>query len=53
MRILSVDDTRLVLPNHKTIIEEFGQHGFGPKADGLRSLAIGSFLYDPYKYADH
>jgi hypothetical protein len=47
MRLLSVDGTRLVLPNHKSVIEEFGEHGFGPKADSKRSLAMGSFLYDP------
>jgi len=46
MRTLSVDGTRLVLPNHKTVIEEFGQHNFGPKADSPRSLALGSMLYD-------
>jgi hypothetical protein len=45
-RVLAVDGTRLVLPNHPTIIEEFGQHKFGPKADSLRSLALGSILYD-------
>ncbi|MFC2087755.1 IS4 family transposase, partial [Bacteroidota bacterium] len=47
MRILSVDGTRLVLPNHKSVKEEFGEHGFGPNADSKRSLVIGSFLYDP------
>lgn len=47
MRLLSVDGTRLVLPNHSTVKEEFGEHGFGPNADSKRSLAIGSFLYDP------
>jgi len=47
MRLLSIDGTRLVLPNHKSIKEEFGEHGFGPNADSKRSLAIGSFLYDP------
>ena len=47
MRILSVDGTRLVLPNHVSIIEEFGEHSFGPQADSKRSLAVGSFLYDP------
>jgi hypothetical protein len=47
MRLLAVDGTRLVLPNHPSIIEEFGQHSFGPKADSKRSLALGSFLYDP------
>lgn len=45
-RVLAVDGTRLVLPNHPTIVEEFGQHKFGPKADSLRSLALGSILYD-------
>jgi hypothetical protein len=37
----------LVLPNHPTIIEDFGQHNFGPKADSPRSLALCSLLYDP------
>jgi len=46
MRILAVDGTRLVLPNHKSVTEEFGEHGFGPNADSQRSLALGSFLYD-------
>ncbi|MDK2788044.1 MAG: hypothetical protein PWP07_1269 [Epulopiscium sp.] len=45
--VLSVDGTRLVLPNHKSVKEEFGEHSCGPKADSKRSLAIGSFLYDP------
>ncbi len=45
-RVLAVDGTRLVLPNHSTVVEEFGQHKFGPKADSLRSLALGSILYD-------
>lgn len=46
MRLLSVDGTRLVLPNHKSVSEEFGEHGFGPNADSKRSLALASFLYD-------
>ena len=46
-RIVSVDGARFVLPNHPTIIEEFGQHGFGPKADSERSMAVGSLLFDP------
>ncbi len=46
MRLLAVDGTRLVLPNHPSIIEEFGEHGFGPNADSPRSLALGSMLYD-------
>ena len=46
MRTLAVDGTRLVLPNHPSIIKEFGQHQFGPNADSPRSLAMGSMLYD-------
>ena len=46
MRLLAIDGTRLVLPNHKSVIEEFGEHGFGPNAGSKRSLALGSFLYD-------
>ncbi len=45
-RLLSCDGSRLVLPNHPTVIEEFGQHKFGPKADSARSLALCSTLYD-------
>lgn len=46
MRTLAVDGTRLVLPNHPSIIEEFGVHSFGSKADSPRSLALASMLYD-------
>jgi len=46
MRVLAVDGTRLVLPNHPSVVEEFGLHEFGPKADSPRSLAMGSMLYD-------
>jgi len=46
MRLLSIDGTRLVLPNHKSVKEEFGEHSFGPNADSKRSLALASFLYD-------
>jgi len=45
-RVLAVDGTRLVLPNHPSVVEEFGVHEFGPKADSPRSLALGSVLYD-------
>lgn len=47
MRLLAVDGTRLVLPNHASVAQEFGVHQFGPKADSPCSLAIGSLLYDP------
>jgi hypothetical protein len=46
MRTLAVDGIRLVLPNHPSVIKEFGQHKFGPKADSPRSLALASQLYD-------
>ena len=46
MRLLAIDGTRLVLPNHKSVVEEFGEHGFGPNANSNRSLALGSCLYD-------
>jgi len=45
-RVLAVDGTRLVLPNHPSVVAEFGQHSFGPKADSPRSLALASMLYD-------
>ena len=45
-RLLAADGTRMLLPNHPSIIEEFGQQKFGPHADSPRSLAMGSMLYD-------
>jgi hypothetical protein len=49
-RVLSVDGSRLVLPNHPGIKEEFGEHLFGPKADSKRSLATCSMLYDVFNH---
>lgn len=46
MRLLACDGTRLALPHHESVVKEFGEHCFGPRADSRRSLAIGSFLYD-------
>ena len=46
MRLLAVDGTRLMLPNHPSVEEEFGTCSFGPNADSPRSMAIGSILYD-------
>lgn len=46
-RLMAVDGTRLMLPNHPIIEEEFGVHTFGPNADSVRSMAMGSILYDP------
>ncbi len=45
-RLLSVDGSRLVLPNHASIEAEFGECSFGPNADSKRSMAIISMLYD-------
>lgn len=45
-RLLAVDGTRLMLPNHPSIKEEFGECSFGPNSDSKRSLAIASLLYD-------
>ena len=45
-RLLAVDGTRIVLPNHPTIREEFGECVFSPNADSKRSMAIDSMLYD-------
>lgn len=46
LRILAVDGTRIQLPRHRSIQEEFGENYFGPNADTPRSLALASFLYD-------
>ena len=46
MRLLAVDGTRLMLPNHPSIKKEFGECSFGPNADSPRSMGIGSILYD-------
>lgn len=46
MRVMAVDGSRLVLPNHPTVKEEFGVHKFGPNADSERSLALCSVFYD-------
>jgi len=46
LRVMAVDGSRLVLPNHPTVKEEFGVHEFGPKAESERSLALCSVFYD-------
>jgi hypothetical protein len=50
MRTLAVDGSRLILPNHPTVREEFGVYGFGPNADSEQSLAICSMLYDVFNH---
>jgi hypothetical protein len=47
-RVLGIDGSTLQLPHHQSVIDIFGQHSFGPKADTLRSLARISYLYDVY-----
>jgi hypothetical protein len=47
MRLVAADGSRIALPNHQTVIEEFGQHKFGRHADIPRSIALCSLLYDP------
>jgi hypothetical protein len=50
-RILASDGSRLTnLPNHSSIIEEFGSIGFGPNGDVNKSAAILSLLYDVANY---
>ena len=49
-RLLSVDGSTLVLPNHPSVKAEFGEHSFGPKADSKRSLATCSMLYDVFNH---
>jgi len=45
-RLLGVDGSRLLLPNHKTIVEKCGVHEFGPNAGSRRSMALISLMYD-------
>lgn len=45
-RLLSIDGSTAVLPNHKSIIEKFGITNFGMYADSPRSVARISVLYD-------
>lgn len=45
-RALAGDGSTAVLPRHKSVIEEFGEHGFGSKADSRNSIATLSVIYD-------
>ena len=49
-RVLAIDGTRLTLPNHPSIHEEFPITEFGPNADSPRSVAIASILYDVFNH---
>ena len=46
-RLLAVDGSRLHLPNHHTVKEEFGEILAGKNADSPCSMATCSMLYDP------
>jgi len=46
-RLLCVDGSRLHLPCHKTVKEEFGEYLVGRNADTPVSMALISLLYDP------
>ena len=45
-RLLSIDGSTLVLPNHSSVKKEFGTTSFGPYANKPRSVAKISMLYD-------
>lgn len=45
-RLLACNGSRLVLPNHSSVIKEVGQHKFGSNAYSDRSLALCSTLHD-------
>lgn len=46
LRLLAIDGSTAVLPNHRSIKEVFGITNFGPYADSPRSVARTSVLYD-------
>jgi len=46
MRVLAVDGSRIALPNHESLIEEFGQMDFGEREIRPRPMAMISMLYD-------
>lgn len=46
-RLLAIDGSRLQLPDHPTVVNEFGQHQLGPGANTPRSMALCSIMYDP------
>jgi hypothetical protein len=46
LRLLAVDGSTAVLPNHTSIKADFGVTNFGPYADSPRSVARTSVLYD-------
>lgn len=45
-RLVAVDGSRLVLPNHQSVKDEFGIYNLGPDADSPRSMGTVSLLYD-------
>jgi len=49
-RVLSVDSTDVLLPNHSETISEFGQAGYGPNGDSQKVMGRVSMLYDCANY---
>ena len=45
-RILAGDGTRVQLPNHPSVKKEFGEYPVGRNGDTLKSMGLGSMLYD-------
>jgi hypothetical protein len=45
-RLLAIDGSTIQLPNHESVVRDYGIHGFGPNADCEKSLARISMLYD-------
>lgn len=45
-RVLAVDGSRMLLPNHRTVKEAFGEYLLGCNGDTPRSMALISMLYD-------
>lgn len=45
-RLLAIDGSTIMLPNHESVLKEFGTVNFGPNADQPRPLARISMLYD-------
>lgn len=49
-RLLVIDGSTAMLPNHKTIQEEFGVVNYGPHRNSPRSIARISVLYDALNF---
>ncbi len=45
-RLIAFDGSTLNLPAHQSVVDTFGEHGFGSKADFKKSMATVSICYD-------